>query len=836
MPRSAAATRAAMDRFRVLSLREISAHRGRLIASTAVVLVSTALLVTVLSIITSIDAAIDSVGDRVVGNARVEVSAASGAGMDAALTDAVARTDGVAAAVPMVQTTVTTEGDNLLLVGSTLSASALRSPVQRMVAPELGPLLSRPGSVLVGPAVGIAPDRTIMLQGTRTPVAAVLDDEDAHRFNGGRFAFAPIDTAQRISGRGTVIDSILVVAREGTDTAALSDRVAGVVDSRALVGAPNAERLKTSNGVALIRYVALSSAGMAFLVSAFLIYTAMSMAIAGRRARISLLRALGGSRRSIAGDLVLETTLFALPGAVLGALTGLLLGRYAVGNLPAVFMQTVSARIEFTVPAAVVVGAIIVSVIVCALAAAVAARSVYKVSPLEALAPVGVSAIDRTPGWTRVAAAVVGIILAAVAFFNARTQPGILANSGITVMFAAEIAIGYALGPQLVRLAARAARLFGAAGAVAAENITRSPRRTWATLMIVAVAVAASYAISAGNANAVDSTRDSVSSLRAADIWVSTAAPGAFATGPALPDAVVRAVADAPSTAATVGEQGTYVSLGNQRAMVFGLAPGTANPLAHSVDEATARRLLTGDGIVLSRDLAEALSVEVGDRLTVPTPTGDHQITVLATVPYFSGLNGAAAIGLSQMRTWFAMPGYSAMQVTLRPGADVADSITALRQSVPAGVHVFSGDRAVDAFGEALGQATTLNHLIWIIVTLIAAVSVFNAMMLSVLDRRRELGVLRAIGASRGFLTRSVVAEAVGVALAGALAGLVFGLIQQVVADIASSRAWNVDVAFALVPLSFVLAVAALAICVAGIIPPVRQVSRMNIIEATRIE
>ena len=92
-------------------------------------------------------------------------------------------------------------------------------------------------------------------------------------------------------------------------------------------------------------------------------------------------------------------------------------------------------------------------------------------------------------------------------------------------------------------------------------------------------------------------------------------------------------------------------------------------------------------------------------------------------------------------------------------------------------------------FRDALAQATTLNHVIWVIVTAIAVVAVFNALFLSVLDRRRELGVLRAIGASRRFTVRTVFAESLAIAVIGALCGIAFGLIQPVIADIASSRA-----------------------------------------------
>lgn len=459
-----------IDRFAVFTLRELSAHRGRAIASTVVVAAATALLVAVLCILTSINGAIDSLGDRLVGTASLEVSASSGAGIPGELRDTVAAVDGVAAAVPLIQARVATANGDLLLLGTDASAGRLHSPVQNMVAEHLGALVNTPNGILAGPQSGFPQGAATPINGRAATIVAVLQGDDAEAFNGGRFLFATARTAQLLAGRGNAIDSILVVTDPGADTATVAERIRRAVDGRALVGPPAAAQAKASNGVQLIRYVAVSSAAMTFLVAGFLIYTTMSMAVAGRRARLSILRALGGTRRALVGDLLAETALYATVGAVLGAGIGILIGRYSVGSLPAVFMQTLSARVAFSVPPLVVVAAALGSIVVAVAAAAFAARAVYRVSPVEALAPVGVSRIDRTPGWQRVAAGAAAVVLAAASVFAATTQPGILANSGISVMFAALLAFSFAIGDWLVRAAAALAARWGGPGALAGRR------------------------------------------------------------------------------------------------------------------------------------------------------------------------------------------------------------------------------------------------------------------------------------------------------------------------------------------------------------------------------
>lgn len=819
--------RSALNRWWVFGVREWSAHRARALTSGAVVAVSTALLVAVLAIIGSIDRSLDDLARGTTGDAALEVSAFSGSGFPAALRTEIAAVPGVAAAVPLVQTPVTTPRGTTLLLGTDASATALHSPLQD----HLRALPAAPDGVLAGPRTGFAAGESIALPDTGVTVAAVLDGIE--NVDGGHFLLAPLPLAQRAAGRGDRLDSVLIVAAPGTDPAALHRDVTAAVAGRAAVGEPAARRAAASNGVQLIRFVSVSAAGMSFLVAAFLIYTATGLAVAGRRRRIAMLRALGATPRGIGADLLAETAAAALLGALAGAALGLLLGRAAVARLPDLFLQSISARIEFAVPWWTIPAAVLAAVTVCLAAAALAARQVYLVSPVEALAPVGVSPAGPIRPAARVGAALLAVLLAVAAVLVATGQPGILANGGISTMFAAEIAAGFAAGALLVRAAAAVAGRCGGAGALAAETIRRSPQRSWATLMTVAVAVAASFAISAGNSNAVTSTEKSFEVLRGADIWVSSTPAGTFPTGPRLPAETTERLRP---IATVVADQVSYVDLGEQRALLYGVAPGSADALLAAAGPEVANRVLAGEGAVVSRDLADALALRVGDSLPVPSPTGVHPVPVLAEVAFFSALNGAVAVGLPLVRQWFGDTGSAALQLRLPPGADPGAALDRVRAAVPPGVHVYTGDEAVRGFTAALDQATALNHLIWIIVTVIAAVALLNTLLLSVLERRRELGVLRAIGATRRFAVGTVLAEAAGLAVAGGLLGLAFGSVQQVVADLASSRAWNIDVAFAPVPGAYALALGALLLCLLGALPAARRVSEVNIIEAMRVE
>ncbi|MGC0366674.1 putative ABC transport system permease protein [Rhodococcus sp. 27YEA15] len=824
--------RSALNRLWVFTVRDLLVHRGRTTASVAVVVVSTALLVAVLSVISSIDHSIDRLAAGIGGDSILEVSGASDGGFPASVRDSVAAVPGVATAVPLIQTSVTSPAGPVLLLGTDISATELNSSLQSELSGAGSALAGVQDGVLVGSGTGFSVGDTFALQNTTVTVAAVLDSESSSRFNGGRYVLAPLALAQQVASKAGYLDSVLIVGEPGVSAESLTPGVSAAVDGRAVVSASSAEQTKSSNGVTLIRFVAISAASMAFLVSGFLIYTAMGMALSQRRPIISMMRAVGGKRSGIVGDLLLESVVLAIVGGALGSALGVFLGRITIGRLPDLFVQAVTAEIEFSPAIWVIPVAVAVAVVICLIAAALAARAIYRVSPVEALVPVGVSTVDAVRPRTRIGAGIVGVVLGAMAFYIATQQSGIAANLGISTMFGAEILLGFALAVPIVRAAALLTGLFGSVGTLAAESIRRSPTRVWATLMTVAVAVAVTFTVTAGNANAVDSTKDSFAALEDVDIWISTSAAGEFPTGPMLPADLPARIGALPGVSKVVEEQAGYVALGDQRAMVFGLAPGAASPMTAVVDTAVRETVDAGDGVIVSRDLAASLELGVGDQLLMQTPAGTRAAPILATVPFFSALNGAVSMSLPQMQDWFGRAGASELEVHLDPGSDVERSLASVRAQLPAGVSAYTGAAAVAGFGESLDQATVLNNMLSIIVIVIAGVALLNTLLLSVIERRRELGVLRAVGASGRFSTAMILAEAAGIAIVGGALGLIFGTVQQRVSDYASSQAWNVDVRFVPVPLAFVFAAGALALCLLGALPPAFRAARMNIIEA----
>jgi putative ABC transport system permease protein len=371
---------------------------------------------------------------------------------------------------------------------------------------------------------------------------------------------------------------------------------------------------------------------------------------------------------------------------------------------------------------------------------------------------------------------------------------------------------------------------------LAAATIERAPRRVWATLMTVMIAVSLTVQSTGSNANVIDSTNASFSPLGEVGFFVSSAGPGVFPTAPILPQDTESVIASVPGVARVIPGQAAFATVGDMRVLMQGISPGSVAPPSRVMNEQVREQVLAGDGVVVSRDIARALGLAAGQELTLFTPTGEHRVRVLQVVPFFSLLSGVVSMSLPQLRQWFDRPGSTTLAVIAEPGANRTEVEAAIRAKLPADVYVYSGSDAAKAVGESMAQGTALIITMAWIVVFVASVALLNTLMLSVLERRRELGVMRAMGSSRRFALRTVLAEAAGVGVVGAAIGAAFGTVNQYVSASALTNVLSIDVAFAPMLQTLVFACAAFALTLLGSIPPAVRAARLNIVDALVVD
>jgi len=827
---------AAASRLRVFSLRELAVHRRRTLASIAVMAVSAMYLVAILGIFGSITGSVNRLTDGIAGVAALEVSGITDAGFPDTITADVAAVPGVAAAVPMIRTSLSTASGPILLFGADANIAALGGALKDAVGQQqLAAPSSVPNGVRVGPGIGRRKGDTFQLGSATVTVTDVLGGKQLADLNGGHYVLAPLALAQNVAARQGQLDSILITTKPGADLAQVRSAVTAAVNGRAIVADPSMRAARAGDGVKMMNYMALMGVGVALVVGAFLVYTTVTMAITQRRPVISMLRAIGGRRTTIVRDMLAEAAILGVIGGAVGSGLGILMGRLAIGRLPPAITQGVEARIEYWLPSYAIPAAVMVTALTSVVASAMAARQVYKVSPIEALAPVGVSAADRVPRWLRIVCGIGAVAVLAASILVVLNQRGGLAFAAMNAVFCAEIALGFALTAPIVNATAATARVFGSVGALAAATIERAPRRVWATAMTVLIAVLTTIVITGTNTDMIRSARGILSSAADVDVWVSANPPDSYPTD-ALPQGLSEKVAAVPGVAHVTEGAFGFAVVGGTRVMLDGFSPGTADPLYHALDQQTRGEVLAGRGVVLSQNLGKIFHVRAGDQLRMQTPHGVQQTTVLAVVPYFSTVIGTVGMGLDQMRTWFDRPVTTTLQIAAAPGVDARRLLTEIRGVVPAPNYVYDGRAELAGLEAPMHQSMFIANAVWIIVVFVAAVALLNTLTLSVLERRRELGVLRAMGSTRRFALQMVLAEAAGIGVVGGVLGLVFGLTDQWLFSLVSGDMMNFQVSFRPSPMALVFTIGAVAISLLGSVPPARRAARLNIIEAVSVE
>jgi putative ABC transport system permease protein len=797
--------------------------------------VSAMYLVAVFGIFGSMTGSVNRLADGIAGIAALEVSGITDAGFPDTITADVAAVPGIATAAPMIRMSAPTATGQVLLFGADKSSAELGGALKDAVARPVEQLSQTPDGVQVGPAVARKRGDKFQIAAGEVTVTDVLAGKQLTDLNGGHYVLAPLALAQNVTGRQGQLDSILITTKPGTDLATVRTAVAKAVNGRAIVAAPSMRAARAGDGVKMMNYMALMGAVVALIVGAFLVYTTMTMAITQRRPVISMLRAIGGRRATIVRDMLAEAAILGVIGGAIGSGIGILLGRIAIGRLPPAMTQGLEARIEYWLPGYAIPAALATTVVTSVVASAMAARQVYKVSPIEALAPVGVSAADRVPRWLRIGIGVGAVGVFAVSILIVLGRTGTIAVAAMSALFCAEIALGFALAGPIVKATAATARVFGSAGALAAATIERSPRRVWATVMTVLIAVVTTVVITGTNSDMIRSARGIFTHVADVDVWVGADSPDRFATDP-LPQGLSEKVAAVPGVERITEGAFAFADVGGTRVMLDGFAAGTADALYHALDVRVRDDVLAGRGVVLTQNLGKSLHVKVGDQLRMQTPHGPQQVTVLALVPFFSTVIGTVGMNLDQMRAWFDRPASTTLQIAAAAGTDPKRLLQDVRRLVPEPNYVYDGSAALAGIEAPMQQSMFIANAVWIIVVFVAAVALLNTLTLSVLERRREIGVLRAMGSSRRFTLGMVLAEAASIGVVGGVLGLLFGLTDQWLYSLVSEDIMNFNVDFRPSPMALAFTVGAIAVSLLGSLPPARRAARLNIIEAVSVE
>jgi putative ABC transport system permease protein len=666
---------------------------------------------------------------------------------------------------------------------------------------------------------------------------------DSDNLAGSRMAVVTLEEAQRVLDEDGYVD-ISVAADGGTAPEELKAAIAAELGRGFAVrtGEEQAQESaqQLSDDLGFIRISLLVFAAVAVLVGGFLIFNTFAVTVAQRSREFALLRTLGASRRQILRSVVAESVVIGLVASVVGIVVGLAVA----GALRALFGAFGLDLGSSSVPlqARTIIISLLVGVVATVVSGFVPARRATRVQPVEAMR----EAEPRPPRLRkrRIAVALFVELLGVVLLlYGLLGDPGAAAATSSVLGFGTLLMIfGLAiLAPTLVRPLSSAIgrpleRILGLAGRLARENSNRQPQRTaiTASALMIGVALVVLVAIFAAGLRAtIDQGIDE--QVRAAGIVVGE-------NWQPLPEGVSDRLAQVDGVSAVSA----------LRFETGRIAGKTGNTGVTGIDDETVRDVLTlnwddgsddilsglgADGAAVSNDFAETNDLAVGDSLTFLTPRGNEvTYTVKGIYDAAAGFIGGVVLSNSSLASAW---GSKDIELALVAGEEGADPQAIKRGGEEALADFPIADpMTIDDFKEQ--QNDQVNTLVYIVLALlalsviVALLGIINTMALSVHERMRELGMLRAVGMSRRQVRRMVRAESVITALIGAALGTVLGI---AFAALLSRPLADEGFVFEL-PWIWLIAIAVLA-AVAGIlaaIPPARRAARVDVLRAVTTE
>ena len=620
-------------------------------------------------------------------------------------------------------------------------------------------------------------------QTTTFTLVGVAKFGKAENFSGASAALFDTTTAQTIAAEPGKFDWIAVAAQPGVSQSTLVDHIqqAGLpADTESITGAQfTKENQDTFRKVfSTFKTFLLIFALIALFVGAFIIYNTFSIIVAQRTKEVAMLRAIGATRRQVLSSVIAESAIVGLIASIIGVGVGIVLALglkaafSAGGGLPP-GSPVISLR---TVAVSLVIG-----VLVTVISAVFPARRAAKVAPVAAMRDVAVDTTGRSR--VRVAAgigiALIGGLFLYVGLFTKVDSPLPVVGGGIFFVFIGVAVLGPTLANPLSKLIGwPIARLGGVTGRLARENARRNPKRTASTASALMIGVGLVSFIAIAGQSLKASTTELIDRGIKADYVVDS---GSFING-GLNPTLTNDLAAVPGVAIAAGLRLNLAKVDDKGQIVLAFDPqALPKVFAFNVVDGSLDQLGV-DGVLIDKKTATAKGLTIGS--TVPltfAETGPQTFMVRAiydtTLPLPGGSYLISNVAYNANYPVNQQVDYQ-VYVKLASGvklASVRDPIQQLTDAYPTAklqdINQFKNTQL-----KQIDQFLLVIYVLLGLSLIIAVIGIINTLLLSVYERIREIGLLRAVGETRGQLRSTVRWEAVIIAVLGTLQGLVIGL------------------------------------------------------------
>ena len=766
--------------------------------------------------------------------------------LKATVLDTVREVDGVAAAEPVVKGSglITADGETIVPRGPSMLSSWLDAPLGAFTVREGRPPTGE-GEVVVDLATAtthgldIGDQVTVAAeQSARLTVVGLARFGDAEGLPNTTVALVTPGTAQQLLDMGSGASEIAVALEQDASDTAVQEKLSSLlgqgveVASSRDIAAASVDAAKSQ--LAYIEVTLLILAGAALMIGAFLIANTFSIVVSQRTRELAMLRAAGATGRQVVASVLGEAVAVGLLGSLAGTGLGMLaaLGlRSLVGAFGVAVPQSGLVLLPRTVLLAVLIG-----VVVTVAAAVGPSRRAARVSPVA-----GLRSTEQTFAGARgrkVFGTVTGA-LAVTATGVALTEvgnPTLVAAGAVTAVLAL-VAWSPVLVPRLVRFAGRPFAAAGVPGILARESGARSPRRVASTVTALALSLGLIAFMAVLGATVKASVAASYQETIAADLVVESARNEMLG---GLPPLAHHHIQELPEVQAMSRIRYGHWKDGATTRALTAVDPATL-PAVIDLDLVDgALTDLRRGGILLAEHTATERGLQVGDRMEMTfSRAGTQQLTVVGLVEDADAqaLSTDYLISLGSYGRLFSERMDASLFIDVADGVSTAAAQAALEDALAElpTAEVRDQSAAVDGRSTMIDQILGMVSVLLLFTVLIAMLGITNTLALSIVERTREIGLLRAVGMTRTQVHRMVRAEAVLVAVAALVTGSLLGVGYAVAAAAAIGRTTPVTLTVPAGALFAVLLLAALVGILAGI-APARRAAKLDVLTAIAAE
>jgi putative ABC transport system permease protein len=668
-------------------------------------------------------------------------------------------------------------------------------------------------------------------------VSGIVGLGQADTIGGATVTSFDLETAQRLFDREGLFDQIFIVGTEGASAASVAGQVQEVlpkgVEAITATDAADEQADQIRQGLQFLETALLVFAFVALFVGAFVIFNTFNIVVTQRTRELGLLRALGASRRQVFGAVLLESAVVGLIGSALGLLVGIGL---------ALVLKAVLALIGFELPptgmkieTSTIVVSLILGTVVTVVASTFPARRASRVAPIEALREGTVAPTASLRRRAIVGGLLTAAGIAALAFGLFGDVPNAAAVVGVGAMFTF---IGVAvLSPFVARplaavIGAPARALAGMTGRLGRENAMRNPRRTASTSAALMIGLGLVVFVSVFMASLKTSAAAILDEVLRADFILNSTQFQPFSPQ------VARALDERPGFDAVAEFRQGQARVDGATVLVAGMDEATIPQVTDLPMQAGSIGSLSKPGtIFVYRGVTKLKGLHVGDEIDVTfARSGTHTLTI-GGIYTDNRLLGDYTISLDEYERSFGEQLDLIVFLTRAEGVSAAEARSALDAVVKDFPNVEVSDQTEfkQQQSDAIDQVFGIVLVLLVLSVIISAFGIANTLGLSIYERVRELGLLRAIGMKRAQIGWMVVIEAVIVSLLGATLGIAIGIVfgwamQQALSDLGVSH-----LTIPIGMLAGFAVVAALLGLLASIAPAIRA-SRIEVLQAIAYE